>query len=53
MTIVSMHRPLSVYVSAFRAAGFAIDALREFGAKPVPWLMVMRLTRLATRRGSG
>jgi hypothetical protein len=46
---VSMHRPLSAYVSAFRAAGFAIDAPCEFGAKAIPWLMVMRLNRLDTR----
>lgn len=49
MTFVSMHRPLSRYLSAFFSAGFVVEALREFGAKPIPWLMVMRLKRLASR----
>jgi SAM-dependent methyltransferase len=49
MTFVSVHRPLSAYLSAFLETGFAVDALREFGAKPIPWLMTMRLKRLAHR----
>lgn len=51
MTFVSMHRPLNSYLSAFFGAGFVLEALREFGAKPIPWLMVMRLKRLAIRPG--
>jgi len=38
MTFVSMHRPLSSYLSAFFSAGFVLEALREFGAK-APWLL--------------
>jgi SAM-dependent methyltransferase len=49
MTFVSVHRPLSSYVSAFLASGFVIDALREFGTKPIPWLLTIRLKRLAQR----
>lgn len=45
MTFVSVHRPLRVYFSAFLETGFAIDALREFGAKPIPWLMTLRLKK--------
>ena len=42
MTFVSRHRPLSAYVSSFADAGFMISALREFGGKPIPWLLVTR-----------
>lgn len=49
MTFVSVHRPLSSYVAAFLASGFVIDALREFGAKSIPWLLTMRLKLLAHR----
>jgi SAM-dependent methyltransferase len=46
MTFSSMHRPLSRYLSAFFAAGFVVDALREFGAHPIPWLLTLRLLHL-------
>lgn len=51
MTFVSMHRPLSTYLSTFFSAGFVLEALREFGAKPIPWLMVMRAKKLECRPG--
>jgi SAM-dependent methyltransferase len=40
MTFVSTHRPLSAYVSAFVDAGLMLTARREFGTKPIPWLLV-------------
>jgi SAM-dependent methyltransferase len=45
MTFVSTHRPLSAYVSAFVDAGLMLTALREFGTKPIPWLLVARLDK--------
>jgi SAM-dependent methyltransferase len=42
MTFVSTHRPLSAYVFALAEAGFVLSALREFGARPIPWLLVGR-----------
>ena len=32
-----------MYVSVFAAAGFMVTALREFGNRPIPWLLVARL----------
>ena len=51
MTFSSMHRPLSHYFAAFFAAGFVADALREFGVKPVPWLLTLRLLRVPEPSG--
>jgi len=45
MTFVSMHRPLSAYMSAFSDAGFLLTALREFGRRAIPWLLVARLEK--------
>jgi len=45
MTFESLHRPLSAYMSSFASAGFVLDTLREFGAKPIPWLLVAHLTK--------
>lgn len=53
MTFSSVHRPLGVYLSTFIAAGFALDALREFGTKPVPWLMTMRLKKIPRQSAEG
>ncbi len=39
MTFVSAHRPLSAYVTAGAAAGLVMTTLREFGSKPIPWLL--------------
>ena len=39
MTFVSVHRPLSAYVAAGAAAGLVMTTLREFGSKPIPWLL--------------
>lgn len=50
MTFVSRHRPLSVYLNEFAAAGLALDELREFGSGPLPWLLTARLTKAAGRR---
>ena len=47
MTFVSDHRPLSRYVGALASAGLAITALREFGARPIPWLLVCRALKLS------
>jgi len=46
MTFTSMHRSLSCYLGAFFSAGFVAEALREFGAKAIPWLLTLRLLRL-------
>ena len=46
MTFVSQHRPLSAYVPAFADAGFMLTALREFGNRPIPWLLVARLEKV-------
>ncbi len=43
MTFTSMHRSLSCYLGAFFSAGFVAEALREFGAKAIPWLLTLRL----------
>ena len=51
MTFTSMHRSLSSYLAAFFSAGFVPDALREFGAKPIPWLLTLRLRRQDTAPG--
>jgi SAM-dependent methyltransferase len=51
MTFVSAHRPLSRYADSLAAAGFAITALREFGDKVIPWLLVIRAERLPARHG--
>jgi ubiquinone/menaquinone biosynthesis C-methylase UbiE len=45
MTFTSMHRSLATYLAAFFSAGFVADALREFGAKPIPWLLTLRLRK--------
>ncbi|HMD45159.1 MAG TPA: class I SAM-dependent methyltransferase [Acidimicrobiales bacterium] len=42
MTFVSMHRPLSTYVSALTGAGLVVTDLREFGHRLIPWLLVLR-----------
>jgi SAM-dependent methyltransferase len=46
MTFVSAHRPLSAYMSAFAEGGLMLTALREFGTKPIPWLLVARLQKV-------
>lgn len=46
MTFVSTHRPLSAYISAFVDSGLLLGGLREFGTKPIPWLLVARLERM-------
>jgi SAM-dependent methyltransferase len=51
MTFTSMHRSLSTYLAAFFFAGFVADALREFGADPIPWLLTLRLRRQETTPG--
>lgn len=45
MTFVSVHRPLSTYVKALSDNGLAIDALREFGQRALPWLLVCRAVK--------
>jgi SAM-dependent methyltransferase len=45
MTFVSTHRPLGARVSAFVDAGLLLAGLREFGTRPIPWLLVARLER--------
>jgi hypothetical protein len=40
MTFVSIHRPLSRYLTSFFAAGFVMDGFREYGAEHLPWLVV-------------
>jgi SAM-dependent methyltransferase len=47
MTFVSDHRPLSRYVGALASAGLAITAMREFGIRPIPWLLVCRALKLS------
>jgi SAM-dependent methyltransferase len=46
MTFVSQHRPLSAYVNALADAGFMMSALREFGRRPIPWLLVARFEKV-------
>jgi SAM-dependent methyltransferase len=46
MTFVSQHRPLSTYITAFADAGLVLNALREFGNRPIPWLLVARLEKM-------
>ena len=46
MIFVSQHRPFSAYVAAFADAGFMLTALREFGNRPIPWLLVARLEKM-------
>jgi hypothetical protein len=48
MSFISMHRPLSVYVSACSGAGLALTALREFGNKSIPWLLSARFEKIAS-----
>jgi hypothetical protein len=50
VTIVSMHRPLSVYVDALTSAGLAITAMREFGDRSIPWLLTFRATKMTGAR---
>jgi SAM-dependent methyltransferase len=45
MTFDSQHRPLGSYITAFADAGFVLSALREFGRRPIPWLLVARLEK--------
>jgi SAM-dependent methyltransferase len=45
VTFVSTHRPLSAYISAFVDAGLMLTALREFGTRPIPWLLVAQLQK--------
>ncbi len=40
MARVSAHRPLSTYVAGLGGAGLAITAVREFGSREIPWLLV-------------
>ena len=47
MTFESMHRPLGAYIASFAGAGFVLDTLREYGTKPIPWLLVARLAKVA------
>jgi SAM-dependent methyltransferase len=42
ITVVSMHRPLSVYTTALFRAGLVITDLREHGDQEIPWLLVVR-----------
>jgi SAM-dependent methyltransferase len=46
MTFISQHRPLSTYLTGFAAAGFMLTELREFGNRPIPWLLVARLEKV-------
>jgi len=46
MTFVSAHRPLSAHVSALGGVGLAITAVREFGSREIPWLLVGRAVKL-------
>ncbi len=46
MTFVSMHRPLGTYITAFGSAGLVLEELREYGNKPVPWLLTARLRKV-------
>jgi SAM-dependent methyltransferase len=52
MTFVSVHRPLSSYVAAGAAAGLVMTTLREFGPRPIPWLLTAVFEKPA-REGSG
>jgi SAM-dependent methyltransferase len=46
MTFESAHRPLSRYIEALGRAGFVVDALRESGPRPIPWLLVCRAIKV-------
>ena len=46
MTFVSQHRPLGAYLTLFAHAGFMLTALREFGNRAIPWLLVARLEKV-------
>jgi SAM-dependent methyltransferase len=46
MRFISVHRPLGVYMSQFSRAGLFVEELREFGNKPIPWLLTARLKKL-------
>jgi SAM-dependent methyltransferase len=46
MTFVSAHRPLSAYVAALGGAGLATTAIREFGSREIPWLLVGRAIKM-------
>ena len=50
MTFVSAHRPLFTYVAALGGAGLAITAVREFGSREIPWLLVGRALKLPERQ---
>jgi SAM-dependent methyltransferase len=50
MTFVSVHRPLSAYVTAGAAAGLVMTTLREFGSKPIPWLLTAAFEKPAGYR---
>ena len=49
MTFVSMHRPLSTYVSALSRAGLAVTAMEESGERLVPWLLVLRASKVTAQ----
>ncbi len=42
MTFVSMHRPLSAYITALFSNSMIITELREHGDRNLPWLLIMR-----------
>jgi SAM-dependent methyltransferase len=42
MTFVSMHRPLSAYVTELARNGLVVTGLAEHGDRAVPWLLVLR-----------
>jgi SAM-dependent methyltransferase len=48
MTFVSQHRPLSTYVNALADVGLLMRELREFGNKPIPWLLTARFEKLGS-----
>jgi SAM-dependent methyltransferase len=50
MTFVSVHRPLSAYVTAGAAAGLVMTTLREFGSRPIPWLLTAAFEKPARQR---
>jgi SAM-dependent methyltransferase len=47
MTFVSVHRPLGAYLTVCFDAGLVMDAYRELGTRPIPWLLVMRFRKPA------
>jgi SAM-dependent methyltransferase len=49
MTFISVHRPLSTYVRALGNAGLALTAIREFGHRQIPWLLVGQALKLPER----